>query len=845
MVRFKPPGSDTWYNVSSDAGAREATAREAAKKAATVKSSTYRGPTVAQIEAGTLAATPATTTHRESARTAALTQSGIRAGQTPAQAVAEATRTVYGASSTQARSAQAILDKQKADIARGAIKTIKDLPKSPHDILLTPTQIHRREKLFEDAKRETLIEALKGKAGEITKYQVIPTEKKARRAYLDLQSAESKLQTNEAQLNLAEQRLVKWDKYVKDDAFVGSEAQYNKYMQDFNSYSKVSNRYDKNYTTYTKAFNKADITGKKLEQHKTEAHRAKFGGLVGKYEDIELKVSEKIPTLADISRKGAKFRTKHPEIADKIYTAFEKAHGKTERVGTQTQQNALAGYTYGSYTALQEQPVKTTVLFAVGLGSVKALSMVSKVGKAYGAGKWSARVAKGIQYGLLAYYGKQSYNHIMDAPNSYVAGQRAAKIMYTEILPIAVGVKVGVAAPKVTKIVIRKVGFISKKFKAGTKAMLADNKAMVNAGKTAEQRLAKLVKSEEKRLGRPLLESEYNALKALVKKPKTMKTAKDIFKKIDESYERKVKSGEYKEVKIGTGAQQQIQLVKIKQKPLTQQSLKEVVKLKEQFELIITPIVKQKVTTKPVQKVKAITASQKAEALRLKQKAVQRQASYQKEMQSLADQMPSFKRKVAVKTVQRQVLKDKSITKQIAELKQRYRQKLITKQVYEQKLAQLNKQALKLAQSQKQTLKQAQKTVSSLAVAVVSFSTIKEMQKQFQSVVTLSKVKSKLEANQKVKALPKTRVRARVALTPKQKVEAKAEATRKAVEKAKKARAAKAKPKEIVKPIIPPPIPTVKIPTKKKKTKKIIVSTTLNQKNLNAVATFRQILGGL
>ena len=843
MVRFKPPGSSTWYNVSSDAGARAATAREAAKKAAATKSSTYRGPTVAQIAAGTLAATPATIDHRQSARTAALTRSGIRAGQTPAQAVVQATTTVYGAKSAQATRAKAILDKQKADIARGVITRVQDLPRSPHDMPLTPAQIHRREKLFEDAKSETLLEALKGKSGEIIKYQVIPTEQKARRAYLDLQSAESKLQTGEAQLYIAEQRLAKWDKYIKDDAFVGSEAQYDKYVQDFNSYSNVSNRYDKTYTTYATAFNKSDITGKKLEQYKTEAHRAKFGGLLGKYEDIELKVSQKIPTLADISLKGAKFRTKHPEIADKIYTAFEKAHGKTESVGTQTQQNALAGYTYGSYTALQNEPVKTSIIFAASLGSVKAFSMVGKVGKAYGAGKWSKRMGKAAQLGLIGYYGYTSTNYIMSAPNAYVAGQRAAKIMYTEILPMAVGIKVGVAAPKVTKIVIRKVGFISKKFKAGTKKMLSDNKAMINAGKSETQRLAELVKSEEKRLGRPLLESEYNALKALVKKPKTIKTAKDIFKKIDESYERKVKSGEYKEVKVGTGAQQQIQLVKMKQKPLTQQSLKEVVKLKEQFELIIKPVVKQKVVQKPVQKVKVITDSQKAEAIRLKQKAVQRQASYQKEMQALADQMPSFKRKVVVKTVQKQVLKDKSITKQIAELKQRYMQKLITKQVYEQKLAQLNKQALKLAQSQKQTLKQAQKTVSSLTVAVVSLSTIKEMQKQFQSTVPLSKVKPKQEVKAKVKALPKTRARA--VLTPKQKAAVKAAATLKAVEKAKKARAAKAKPKEIVKPIIQPPIPTMRKPTKKKTIKKRTVVTKLNQKNLNVVATFKQLIGGL
>ena len=164
---------------------------------------------------------------------------------------------------------------------------------------------------------------------------------------------------------------------------------------------------------------------------------------------LEKRVSSYIPTLADISKKGAQFRVKYPAVASTIYTAFERAHKRTERVGTESQRNALAGYTYGSYSSLQKQPVKTAASFAIGGASVKAIKMARLVGKAYGAGKWTKRMGKAAQYGIIAYYGKKSAEYIMSAPNSYEAGQRAANIMYTEVLPMAAGIKVVSRVPKV------------------------------------------------------------------------------------------------------------------------------------------------------------------------------------------------------------------------------------------------------------------------------------------------------------------------------------------------------------------------------------------------------------
>jgi len=76
----------------------------------------YKGPTAAQIAAGTLEVGIPTPAHRQQARTAALIQSGVRSGQTSAHAAAEATKTIYGAQSEEAKRAQIILTREQTSI---------------------------------------------------------------------------------------------------------------------------------------------------------------------------------------------------------------------------------------------------------------------------------------------------------------------------------------------------------------------------------------------------------------------------------------------------------------------------------------------------------------------------------------------------------------------------------------------------------------------------------------------------------------------------------------------------------------------------------------------------------
>ena len=834
----------------------------------------YRGPTPEQIKAGTLAVGVPTTAHRKSARTAALTQSGMRAGQTPAQAAAESTKAVYGTQSTQAKQAQAtLINEQKIAASRRSV--IKDLRggviggvkviQTPHVKIPVDPRIHIRTEILAGKK----VEDYPSVASQIKSMQ-----ESQRSAYRQLQSDASKLQKLQSQLHITEQRLDKAP--IKDGVFVGTEAQYNKYLADYKAYTNKHKEVDTAINKYNSDIRKTEIEGYKLEKLETKTRRAQYGGLVGKYEDIELKVSKKIPTLYDISRKGAEFRKKHPEAANKLYTTFQKAHAKTEKVGTIEQRNALAGYTYGSYQSLQRQPVKTSAMFAAGLGSVKALSMVGKVGKAYGAGKWSARVAKGVQYGVLAYYGKQSYNHIMSAPNSYEAGQRAAKIMYTEVLPMAAGIKAVEVAPKVVRVVIRKTGFISREFKAGTKRMLADDRAQAIAGKTQKQRLDELVRKEEARLKRPLFESEYKALEGLVgmkqpKAPRTVKTAKDLFKKIDAENKHKVDSGKYTEVKQKDGTvllAKVVQkplikpVVKAEVKPLTKQSLKEVVKLKEQFELKIDP--KQKIKLKQEAKQRALAkekevklkAEQKFESVfkeeqRLATQAKQKLIAHEREMMALADAMPSFKRASKVKQIQKVKVVTKTEQRVIARLTQKQKQVMTTATRTKTavktatKTAQKVKTEVRTATKTKVKTKTQQKTKLAVLIALrhATQTDVQLLTKALEQLKAATKEVQEIKPAVAMVTATTTKTRTLTDLDTLKRIVRESIAEQKAAAK-ELIRAIRAIETLKLK-IPPPPIPIKKIPTKKKPTKKRREAMVLKQKNLNAVATFRDLLGGL
>lgn len=540
-----------------------------------------------------------------------------------------------------------------------------------------------------------------------------------------------------------------------------------------------------------------------------------------KFIEVERKVAAKIPTLYQISLKGAEFRKSNPAAANKLYTTFQKAHVQTQKVGSITQRNALAGYVNGSYESLQRQPVKTAAMFAAGLGSGKALSVIGKVGKAYGAGTKTKRLAQAAQIGLTGMYGAQSINTVMSAPNSYEAGQRAAKIVYTELLPLAAGVGVAKGVPKAAAYTKQKVKFVSQKFKANTKNMLADDKAMaqMSFGKTKKQQLEAAIKLQKKLKKAELtpdevkyLENKYGTkrLKTVEQKRKEASAAE---KEKEATIRKQIKSGELVEVKSGTGAQQQIQLVKVVQKPKVK------VKTKQD--------VAQRV--KAEQKLKVLKEEQVYDSA---QHVIQKQQAHFKKMEARVAAMPKFKSKATLKlesqlkNARAQKQKVVTIQKQKRSLKQRYIQKQITLQQYKQKLAQLNKQVSKLAIAQKQTLKQAQKAVSMLVLKhkQISKAVVSQKQKQKTKPVLIPRQKSKTTAVKKTKPIQKATTKQVPKRVTKKKVIAKT-------------------PKKPKIPV-PPTVPKLKTPKKKKKIiKKKRKSKKSKQKNLNAVATFKDLLG--
>lgn len=794
----------------------------------------YRGPTPEQIKAGTLAVGVPSTAHRKSARTAALTQSGMRAGQTPAQAAAQATKAVYGTQSTQAKQAQATLINEHK-IAASRRSVIKDLRggviggvkviQTPHVKTLVDPHIHIRA------------ETLAGKKAAdypTVASRIASMQKNQRRAYLQLTSDASKLQRAHAQLNLAEQRLNKAP--IKDGVFVGTKAQYNKYIADYKTYTNKHKEVGTAINKYNSDIRKTEIEGYKLEKLETKTRRAQYGGLVGKYEDIETKVSKKIPTLYDISRKGAEFRKKHPEAANKLYTTFQKAHAKTEKVGTIEQRNALAGYTYGSYQSIQKQPVKTAAMVAVGMGSVKVLGVVGKIGKAYGAGAKTARVAQAAQLGLIGLYGKQSVDHIMAAPNSYVAGQRAAKIVYTELLPLVAGVKVAEVAPKMIK-----------KIKTTTKRIALDESARLDYGKIGLKEKYKLPKTKirtdktyeqflkEQKISKDVLsKTEYNILRASVSRSVKASRAKAA-----EYKARKEKI--VKKVKIETTIQKKQLKPKDKAKAAEYKARSKVTKL-EPIEDVLSKFARKQARldkkfengqiewntyikqSKGIEKQVSDTMIFYEDAivivkkLKISPPKAKPRAEPASKIQAKLMQKRKQTTKTSVKTKATVKTATKTAQKVKAEVRTATKAKVKTKAQQKTKLATL----IALRRATQTDIQLLTKTLTQLKAVTKEVQEIKPVVTMVTATTTKSRTLTDLDILKRI-------VREAIA-------EHKA-ATKKLT--------AAIRLVESFKFIVPPIIPKKKIPTKKKITKKRREVMILKQKNLNAVATFRDLLGSL
>ena len=593
---------------------------------------------------------------------------------------------------------------------------------------------------------------------------------------------------------------------IRNGVFVGTDSQFNQYQKDVRNYNTNINRFNSENTKIE------TLEGEKL------------------YPTLERMVSTKIPTLGDVSKKGAAFRRKHPTVAAGIYKTFEKAHARTERVGSDSQRSALAGYTYGSYSSLQQKPVKTVASFAVGGVSVKAVKMIGAVGKAYGAGKKAKRMAQAAQLGILGYYGVKSTEHIMAAPNAYEAGKRAADIMYTEILPMSAGVGAATVGTKVAKVaktttkklvdmpvrefnaqmraiqIIRDVGMVGTPKLKGklkpaqkTKPKAPSEKLVVKKvlQPHEQKKLNELISQAEAQKGRPLLESEVVSIKQSLVEPSMPKTPAEVMA------EMKVELMQKQINDIVNFRNQHLRIFEPGKVELTYKQMLKAVSTGEKPKLY-TPTLKQELRT--------LSQIRKAELdlkTALKQNAITQ---------------PEYKRMHRLISNQKTVVMNKA--KPITKTKPIQKVKTLTAQQFTQRLATATVVALMFKQAQKQT-----QALTPL-VAVKQQPITKQKPKQKQKVVPL------------VAQTPKTITDTAVAIAHVEKVAEKTKPTTTRVPRTKTPYTPRRSAIKLVFPIIPPGGSPFKLKSKKKpiqKDKQIPTYTPYQFKN--RVASISSLFG--
>ena len=541
-------------------------------------------------------------------------------------------------------------------------------------------------------------------------------------------------------------------------------------------------------------------------------------------------------------------------------------------------------------------------MFAVGLGSGKALSVIGKVGKAYGAGAKTARVAKAAQYGLMGLYGKQSVDHIMDAPNSYVAGQRAAKIVYTELLPMAAGVKVAQLSPKVAasaKVYGKKVKVTTEKtLKASLKTLENNKNALINKrnigkrkGSISKKELARLNDQIRTHSGR--IQSKR---KELLNIRRSMRSKLTEFEVKQQKLEGKTKlTNREMDDLVSSFKPREFGTKKIPPKQVSTYN-----KLKHDIKYLVPRIKALKLKIKRGKGLtKAQTSKLQAELnqhntrlinkrkqllnlrkqvrsklteFEVKQKALEAESRGQGELTEanmnkilkLFDEKPKSKpirdigkefRATSKKTAEavkrgeltETIMKDGTVA--VQKVKIEPVQKVKTKQVAKV----VAKQKVKQAVAVKQKVKVATKEKYAIAPRIKPAVAAKTSGRMILTPRSLADVVSLSFAPVGVTVgTVRQKTKGRVMLAPKLK-EGGAVAGKTAVE-LKQVQKVKPKPVVLIKPRVPkipvippivPPIITAKPKSKRKIKKKVTKVKILNQKNLNAVATLKQLLGGI
>ncbi len=604
------------------------------------------------------------------------------------------------------------------------------------------------------------------------------------------------------QANLELTRLNKYNQYIKNGAFVGTDAQYKAYQEQYKAYKSAANNYNRNVQAHNidvKEYNK------NLKNLKTKTRpAAPIAKTIAAYKSASSYVSKKLPT-PEQAKPAIKFILENAPgpSAYKILNATPQTRKYAQQI---------VDFNVGAYGAVKQKPLKaaaTFATFAIGGAVIKGLGTAAK---ALGAGAKTAKAAKLIEGGFAAVYVTSTGRRYMLAGDAREAGFVTGDVIFNELLPAGLGLKYGVKVVSKLPSGVKKLKGTGTKTKAGLKEFAKAESAEVIFKKkpTKTQFEAefnrlynKAAKDAKKQAGRDLTRTELKNLKDSIRRSKKQQ--------IEELATQSVKAKARKEDTLAKQISQQFQKERVQ-------------KAKVEFEKK-TDTLKGAAKEPTVTNITRQSKNLVKKAIRLQEKYDRGQiskATYEKQKADIfktAKEIESLKKYAIEVGVDAKVSQSpKSITDAISQTKQ-------------------------ITSAKKNTMMRvgkASKINISPAAALGAF-TIPD--------VLVNAISTSLVAK---KPLPKAKINAFVATKPTATTLGRLGKTKPAIKKTpvKKTPTKKKTPrkptttkvKEKAPEVIPPKTPTKKKTTRKRKTIKKSRTSTTRQRNVNAVATFKDLL---
>lgn len=605
---------------------------------------------------------------------------------------------------------------------------------------------------------------------------------------------DTQLNTLSNKLTLRENKLKQYDKLIKNGQFTGTQKQYQQYLADYQQYKEAVYEYNS-----TLQLQKEDVK----TYNKNNQSLEKKQPALKLYRQTERKIQSKLPAPEDVTKFLQKtminqWRTQNKAVTSKIpknsqaYRDWEKSMGK---VMTEADANNRAKFYGGMYKAVYDQPLKavaTAATFFVGGVALKGLSSgVKAFASAAKLGTKGRSVVtatgKAIEGGLLGIYVGQTGKRYVLAEDAAQYGYVTGDVLFNEILPAGLGMRYGIKVVEKLPTNVKRIRGTGTKIKRGLKEFAKAEAAEVSPSvrakrKAAQQKAIAKTKTAQKSDAQLIAEFEKSQSQWAKQEAQLQREYNSIMKETT-ALEAKMKSSQR------TYARSKARMRQVTtSRTLSQQADQRFRSLQVQRERLRTKQLKLK---KQLDELQAKLQEQNKESVTL-QKTLQKQLTEQQAQLKLAQKEGTV---TLQKSIQRIINKTKQMLKKVT--------------------VNIKTNKLIIASVQKQKQKQDGIYKKTLVIKAAVSQTQKEL-----SVIDRQEV-AKLK-----KAVKPATTKAR----------AKPPAKR-PVKKAKKSEKTK--------------IPTVKVPKvpklttaeKKKKAAAARRRKLAKQKNINAVATFKDLLG--